>query len=56
MKKLLKVLPDAMIVSGVCGIAYGASLIHPAAGFIVGGMLAIWFGVQAARGRVKVAE
>lgn len=56
MKKLLKVLPDAMIVSGVCGIAYGASLIYSAAGFIVGGALTIWFGVQAARGRVKAAE
>jgi hypothetical protein len=56
MHKLLKVLPDAMIVSGVCGIAYGASLIHPAAGFIAGGVLTVFFGVQAARGRVKVAE
>ena len=56
MHKLIKVLPDAMIVAGVCGIAYGASLIHPAAGFIAGGLLTVWFGIQAARGRVKAAE
>jgi hypothetical protein len=56
MQKLIKALPDAMIVAGVCGIAYGASLIHPAAGFIIGGLLTVWFGIQAARGRVKAVE
>lgn len=56
MHKIIKALPDAMIVAGVCGIAYGASLIHPAAGFIAGGVLTVFFGVQAAGGRIKVTE
>lgn len=59
MKKLLTTLaglavkapaaiPDALIVSGVGAIAYGAGLIHPAAGFITGGLLAIALGFLAA--------
>lgn len=48
MQKLIKATPDAMIVVGVCAIAYGAWLLHPAAGFITGGVLAVAFGQIAA--------
>lgn len=41
-------IPDALIVSGVSAIAYGAGLLHPAAGFITGGVLMLGFGVLAA--------
>lgn len=41
MNKAIAVLPDALIVAGGCAVSYGAWLIVPAAGFIVGGMLAI---------------
>lgn len=44
MQKLINALPDALIVGGGCAIAYGASLLHPAAGFITGGLLAVAFG------------
>jgi hypothetical protein len=53
MKKLIQALPDTLIVAGGCALSYGAGLLHPAAGFIVGGVLMIALGVIAAR---KVAE
>lgn len=48
MQKLISALPDALIVSGVGAISYGAWLIHPAAGFIAGGILVLAFGVLSA--------
>lgn len=53
MQKFIKVLPDALIVAGVGAISYGAGLLHPAAGFIIGGMLVAGFGWLAGR---KVVE
>lgn len=53
MQKFIKALPDALIVAGVGAIAYGAGLLHPAAGFITGGVLVTGFGWLAGR---KAAE
>jgi hypothetical protein len=53
MKKLIAMVPDALIVSGAGALSYGAGLLHPAVGFIVAGLLMIAGGVQIAR---KVAE
>lgn len=41
--------PDALMVAGAFAIAYGAWLVHPAAGFVVGGGLSLTAGVLAAR-------
>lgn len=49
MQKILSLLPDALIVAGGAVLSYGASLLHPAAGFIVGGLLLLAFGCLAAR-------
>lgn len=49
MKKLIKVIPDALIVSGAGALSYGAGLLHVAAGFIVGGALMLAGGVCVAR-------
>jgi len=49
MKKLITMVPDALIVSGAGALSYGAGMLHPAAGFIVGGMLLMVGGVCAAR-------
>lgn len=52
MRKIIQalpaVLPDALIVAGVGAIAFGAWLLHPAAGFITGGALMLAFGVLSA--------
>jgi hypothetical protein len=53
MNKLIKMVPDALIVSGAGALSYGAGLLHPAAGFIVAGALMIMGGMQIAK---KVAE
>jgi hypothetical protein len=49
MKKLIKMVPDALIVCGAGALSYGAGLLHPAAGFIAAGLLLIVGGVCAAR-------
>jgi hypothetical protein len=49
MQKLTTILPDAMIVVGGALLSYGAGLLHPAAGYAVGGLLMLAFGVLAAR-------
>lgn len=53
MKKLLLalpgVLPDGLIIAGGSSLAYGAGLLHPAAGYIVGGVLMLAFGYLNAR-------
>jgi hypothetical protein len=33
--------PDALMIAGAGGVAYGAWLIHQPSGFIVGGLLAM---------------
>lgn len=43
-------LPDALMIAGAGGIAYGAWLIHEPAGFIVGGALLLVAGVISAKG------
>lgn len=48
MKKIILAMPDILIVFGTSAISYGSSLIHPAAGFITGGTLALIFGVLGA--------
>lgn len=57
MKKILLALPgalpDGLIVAGGSSLAYGASLLHPAAGFIVAGVLMLAVGYINAR---KAAE
>lgn len=45
------VTPDVLMLSGATSIGYGAWLIYPPAGFIVGGMLAVAGGVLAAKGK-----
>lgn len=49
MEKLIKMVPDALIVSGAGALSYGSGLLHPAAGFIVAGLLLVTGGVCAAR-------
>jgi len=49
MKKLITMVPDALIVSGAGALSYGAGLLHPAAGFIMAGILLLAGGVSAAR-------
>ena len=49
MKKLITMIPDALIVSGAGALSYGAGLLHPAAGFIMAGVLLLVGGVSAAR-------
>jgi hypothetical protein len=49
MKKLIVVIPDALMVCGAGTLSCGAGLLHPAAGFIVAGMLMLAGGVCAAR-------
>ncbi len=56
MQKFIKILPDALVVSGVATIAYGAWLIHPAAGFVVGGLLLLGMGIASSKAGVKAAE
>jgi hypothetical protein len=58
MNKLIKVMPDALIVAGATAVSYGAWLLHPAAGFITGGVLMLAGGVLAGIGlsRSKAGE
>lgn len=49
MKKLITMVPDALIVCGAGALSHGAGLLHPAAGFIAAGLLLIVGGVCAAR-------
>ena len=49
MKQITNHLPDVLMVGGAAALSYGASLINPAAGFIVGGTLSMFAGVIAAR-------
>jgi len=49
MKKLITMVPDALIVSGAGALSYGAGMLHPAAGFIAAGILLIAGGIQVAR-------
>jgi hypothetical protein len=49
MDKLIKLVPDALIVSGAGALSYGAGLLHPAAGFIAAGILLLTGGVCTAR-------
>ena len=42
-------LPDALMVGGAAALSYGAGMIYPAMGFIVGGLLAMAAGVLVAR-------
>lgn len=46
MRLVLKLLPDVLLVAGAAGIGYGAWLIFPPAGYIVGGALAIIAGLK----------
>ena len=47
MQKFITILPDALIVAGGACLSYGAGLLHPAAGYIVGGVLMLAFGILA---------
>lgn len=48
MKKLTAAIPDLLIVAGAGSVSYGAWLIYAPAGFVVGGLLALAFGILAA--------
>lgn len=51
------VIPDALVVAGGCALSYGAGLLHPAAGFIAGGLLMLGFGwINGRVGAAKAAE
>ncbi len=58
MQKIIQYLPDALVVVGCAVLSYGAWLIHPAAGFIVGGLLMVAGGVLSAinLSRAKAAK
>jgi hypothetical protein len=43
-------LPDALILAGTSGVAYGAWLVYAPAGFIVGGLFALAGGWLLAKG------
>ncbi len=45
----MKHLPDALMVGGASGIAVGAWLIYPPAGFIVAGLLSLFAGIMLAK-------
>lgn len=42
--------PDALMIAGGAGVSYGAWMVYPAAGFIVGGLLTILAGWLDSRG------
>jgi hypothetical protein len=56
MQKIIQALPDALIVAGGCALSYGAGLLHPAAGFITGGLLMLGFGWVSGRASPAKAE
>jgi hypothetical protein len=49
MKKLMSLLPDALMIGGAAALSYGAWLVYPAAGFVVAGALSVAAGVLTAR-------
>lgn len=42
-------MPDALAVCGVASVSYGAWLVYPAAGFVVGGLFMLAGGLLSAR-------
>jgi hypothetical protein len=48
MDKIIKLVPDALIVGGAGALSYGAGLLHPAAGFITAGALMLIGGALSA--------
>jgi len=42
--------PDALMVCGGVGVAFGAGLIYPPAGYIVGGLMLMGAGYLTAKG------
>lgn len=49
MDKLIKALPDLLVIAGVAAIALGAGMVYLPAGFIVGGVLVVGMGVVASK-------
>lgn len=49
MLKVVAVLPDLLLITGSALVSYGAYLVHPALGFVVGGALLILAGAATAR-------
>lgn len=47
---LVRVAPDSLLVGGAVAISWGAWMIYPPSGFIVGGLLSISGGVLLIRG------
>lgn len=56
MKKIIAVIPDALVVAGSVATSYGAGLLHPAAGAIVAGVLLIAAGFLSAMNARKAGE
>lgn len=48
MEKIIKLVPDALILCGAGALSYGAGLLHPAAGFVTAGVLMLVGGIVAA--------
>lgn len=44
----MKFLPDLMLLSGAGAMAYGAWMIFQPAGYLLGGLLAVLWGIKAA--------
>jgi len=42
--------PDALMLAGASSLSYGAWLVYPPAGFIVGGLLLLAAGILASKG------
>ena len=58
MDKIIKLVPDALILCGAGALSYGAGLLHPAAGFATAGVLMLVGGIVAAinSARQKAAD
>lgn len=50
MKHFTDHLPDILMAGGAATLSYGAWMAHPAAGFLVGGLLMLVAGVMIAKG------
>lgn len=53
MSKVASFLPDLLLITGSASVSYGAFLVHPALGFVVGGILLAIAGVGLDRAKVS---
>jgi hypothetical protein len=50
-KLIISILPDVLMLSGACGVSYGAWLVYEPAGYLVGGVLLMTAGILGARAK-----